>query len=255
MPATPDSPSHAPSSGAISLLTLVLTAIASATAAYTTSKIWAPGTLASAAFTPVLVAILKDVLARPAKVVTQAVPVRGVVRSSAGPTGTEVHGTASAPPPEPEREPDLDRVAQQGAISYHSSSPSTSARRWRLAIITGLLGFVIAALVFTVPELVAGKSIFGGGGETTYFGGSSKKSAPTQTTTAPARTVTIPPAATVTAPAPVTVTVPPAATTTVPAPAVPTPAVPTPGAPPPAPAPSGTGSGSPPTGAAVPISP
>src|SRR5688572_25148241 len=46
--------------GGIDLPTLVITAVASAAAAYTCSKIWAPGTLASAAFMPVLVALLKE---------------------------------------------------------------------------------------------------------------------------------------------------------------------------------------------------
>ena len=62
--------------------TLLITAIASAAAAYVTSQIWADGTLAAAAFTPVLVALLKELLAKPAAVVTRAVPVRGVVRSA-----------------------------------------------------------------------------------------------------------------------------------------------------------------------------
>jgi hypothetical protein len=141
-----------------------------------------------------------------------------------------------APAPAP-AEPELDRVAQQGEISYHSSGPSPSARRWRLAIITGLCGFVIAALAFTVPELVTGKAVVGGGG-TTYFGPTKQAPAqPTQTTTVPGRTVTAPPPTTVTVPAPQTtpaapaVTVPPV--TTAPAPATTTPAPPPPVTPPP----------------------
>jgi hypothetical protein len=203
----------------IDLTTLLITAVASAAAAYTCSKIWAPGTLASAAFTPVLVAIIKEALARPTQAVTRAVPVRGVVRSSPPPAE---HGDAPAPP-EP---PPLDRVPQAGEVSYHSTR--SSARRWRMAIITGLLGFVVAVLVLTVPELVAGRSASGGGG-TTIFGGQQRKQE-TQTTTAPARTVTVPtptvtvpaPGNTTSAPAPATTATTPGTTTTTPTSTTPT---------------------------------
>jgi hypothetical protein len=208
----------------IDITTLLITAVASAAAAYATSKIWAPGTLASAAFTPVIVAVLKEALDRPARVVTQVVPVRGVVRSAPPPSSSE----PVAPPPPPQ--PELERVAQHGEISYHSSGPSTSARRWRLAIITGLLGFIVAAVAFTVPELVTGRAVVGGGG-TTYFGQPQQSPAqPTQTTTVPGRTVTAPPPTTVTVPAPQTapaapvVTAPPATTTPAPAGTTPAPA-------------------------------
>ena len=48
--------------GGVDLPTLLVTAVASAAAAYVTSQVWAPGTLASAAFTPVVVALLKELL-------------------------------------------------------------------------------------------------------------------------------------------------------------------------------------------------
>jgi hypothetical protein len=218
------SPRSSTSSGSgIDLTTLVITAVASAGAAYTCSKIWAPGTLPSAAFTPVLIAVIKEALARPAKVVTQVVPVRGVVRS-AQPAD---EAAPSDPAPEP---PPLERVAQQGEISYHSSGPSAVARRWRLAIITGLLGFAIAAAAFTVPELVAGSSISGGGGTTFFSPQQSSPAKPAQTTTVPGRTVTVP--------APTTVTVPAPAETVPAAPAVTAPAAPPPATTTPAPAPS-----------------
>jgi hypothetical protein len=225
----PARPSASGSDGGIDLTTLLVTAVASAAAAYTCSKVWAPGTLASAAFTPVLVAIIKEALFKPAKVVTQAVPVRGVVRSTPPPSDATV-----VAPPAPEPEPEsLDRVAQQGEISYHSAGPSARARRWRLAIVTGLLGFVVAALAFTVPELVAGDAA-SGTGSTTFFGGQKQSAAPpTDTTTVPGRTVTAPAPTTVTVPAPApqpvpetpAVTVPPVETTPAPATTTPAPAV------------------------------
>ena len=51
-----------------------------------------------------------------------------------------------------------------------------SPKRVRLAVITGLLAFGIVVAVFTLPELVAGKSIGGGGAQrTTLFGGTATK--------------------------------------------------------------------------------
>jgi hypothetical protein len=209
--------------GGIDLLTLAITAVASAAAAFLVSKIWPPGALASAAVTPVLVALFREGLLRPAKAVTQAVPVRGLVRSAPGPTGTQVHQVAQTPAPEHEEAlepatapPDIERVPQQGEVTYHSASRS---RRWRLAIVTGLLGFAIAAVVFTVPELVSGQAASGNGSTTFFHGITGGSSQPTQTTTVPGNTVTVappppqnfvpPPKQVVTAPTPtVTVTTP-----------------------------------------------
>jgi hypothetical protein len=243
---SPAMSSRQPSSatgGGIDLTTLIVTAVASAAAAFTCSKIWAPGTLAAAAFTPVIVAIVKEALARSTAVVAKAVPpVRGVVRSArvedmpdapAAPPGTlpPVGSLSGDAPAEPatwiaQQQPGefpvdaptdvAARVAQPGEISYHDT-PS-SRRGWKLAVITGLLGFLIGAVIITVPELLAGSSASGGGRETTLFGGASHKKTvtttvttetETETQTVPTQTVTIPPAKTVTVPAP---------TTTVPAP-------------------------------------
>jgi hypothetical protein len=200
-----DTRSSSPRSGGVDLATLLITAIASAAAAYTCSKIWAPGTLASAAFTPVLVAILKEALARPTQAVTKAVPIRGVVRST--PPAAQPHDELPEPPP-------IERVPQPGEVTYHSTR--SNSRRWRLAVITGLLGFVVCVLVFTLPELVAGQSATGGGRSTTLFGGQEhERKQQTTTTTAPARTVTAP-TPTVTVPAPAETTTAPTTTETAP---------------------------------------
>ena len=200
----------------ISLTTLAVTAVASAAAAYACSKIWAQGSLAAAAFTPVAVAVLKELLQRPATVVTRAVPVRGMVRHAPEPAAPAV--TA-----EPER------VAQAGEVQSHASG-SRRRRGLQLAIVTGLLGFAIAAFVITVPELVAGKSPTSGG-HTTLFGGDERdrtRTTETTQTTTTTKTVTAPATRTVTLPArtttgPTTT----APTTTAPTSTVPTTTVPT----------------------------
>ena len=46
----------------------------------------------------------------------------------------------------------------------------------RIAVITGLVAFLIAAAALTLPELIFGGSVTGGGRNTTYFGGGSSTS-------------------------------------------------------------------------------
>ena len=210
-------PSSSPSTG-IDIKTLWITAASSAAAAYVTSQLWASGTLAAAAITPVLVALLREGLAKSTDVVVKAVPVKGVVRS-ARPEGPQTQDWSAADLAAEQLVADADdpaaRVPQVGEIAYHGSSHR--ARHWRVAIVTGLLGFLIAVVVFTVPELIAGSSASGGGRDTTLFGGKHRESATpadtTTTQTVPVKTVTTAPQQTVTVP-PQTVTTPPAQTTT-----------------------------------------
>jgi hypothetical protein len=197
------------SGGGVDFQTLVITAVASAAAAYACSKIWAPGTLGAAATMPVLVALLKEALAKPATVVTRAVPVRGVVRSA---------DRADEPydPVQP-FEPEDARVAQHGEIA--GSSHVTPQRAWKAAVVTGLLGFLVAAVIITVPEFVAGSSAGGGDRQTTFFGGKkSSQPSTTTTTTTPTETETAPVEPTVSVPPVETTTVPPPETTTLPEP-------------------------------------
>ena len=193
-------------SGGVDFPTLVVTALASATAAYVTSKIWTPGTLAAAAFTPVLVAVLKEAYFKPVEVVSRAVPVRGVVRSASSASSASSAGGQGDEPRETPAEIEA-RIAQLGEAP--GASAPTRRRNWQLAVVTGLLGFIIAAVIITVPELIAGSSASGGDRGTTIFGGKerSSSSAPSDTTTTttpseddgdgvpPASTVTVPPAA------------------------------------------------------------
>jgi hypothetical protein len=207
--ATVVSASNTSSRGGVDLQTLVITAVASACAAYVTSEVWAPGTLASAAITPVIVALVKEALAKPADVVTRAVPVRGVVRSAS--RFDEPYDPIQPFTPEDER------VAQHGEIL--GSSRALPRHAWRVAVVTGLLGFLVAAVIITVPEFVAGKAAAGGEGQTTFFGGGKQKSpepSTTTTTTAPAETESAPVEPTVTVPPVETTTVPPAEPATVP---------------------------------------
>ncbi|HWH92553.1 MAG TPA: hypothetical protein VNT03_01725 [Baekduia sp.] len=200
----PAPPPAAAASEGIDLATLFLSAVASAAAAYITSKIWAPGTLFSAAMSPVIVALVKEGLRKPTEKVAEVVPAVVATPSRWTRAGASRPGyvpePAGAPPAPPEPvDPDAPHVvlppfagADHGPVRVYS----TRARRlrWRLALITGLLGFVVCVVLYTVPELIAGQSIGRGSGQaTTIFGGHSnntKKSSTTKTTTSTTTTAT-----------------------------------------------------------------
>jgi hypothetical protein len=210
-------PAPVPPQQGIDLMTLLLTAVASASAAYITAKVWAPGTLASAAMTPVIVALVKEGLRKPTEVVTAAVPsrvVRGRTQESAAlPDDLTEQLRDGAPPPYPPPRPGAE---------------------------TGLLGFIVCVVVYTVPEVIAGGSVGRPGHSTTLFSrGSSHHrsskgttsttttgttSTPAQTATQTTQTVT----QTVTTPAPAasTETTPPAAAAPAPQQTTTTPAAP-----------------------------
>lgn len=211
----PPPPPPPPQDG-LDVSTLVLSAIASAVAAYVTSQIWARGALASAALSPVIVALVKEGLRKPTEVVTAVVPTRtgrGRTRETAAlPDDLTEQFEGGAPPPYPPPEPG----AEAGPVSVYSTRGNRL--RWRLAVITGLLGFAICVVIYTVPDLVAGRSIAGSGHRTTLFSGArrhhtsttttpttSTTGAPTTTSTTPAQTQTQPAQTvtqTVTTPAP-----------------------------------------------------
>jgi hypothetical protein len=182
---------------------LLITAGASALAALVTSTFWSGGTVISAAFTPVFIAVVKEGLRRPSDRVSAH------VRRRAAPTlprrrprppvarppavDAEVHElppdehrgpgewteitlheepAESAPPvppePEPELEPGPEPVpaaepeAEEAPRERRGRRFHMTPRRWRIALITGGLGFAIAAAVITLPELVFGTSLTGG---------------------------------------------------------------------------------------------
>jgi hypothetical protein len=221
----------------LDLATLLISAIASAAAAYVTSRIWAPGTLVSAAFTPVIVALVKEALRKPTEVITKTVPQVVPTKSKWTRAGADEPGLVPEVEPVQPSEPPPDSPPTVLVPAGHSPVRVYSTRgrrlRWRLAVITGLLGFAIAVLAFTVPELIAGQSL-GGSHKTTIFGGShrhhrtsttktntSTTSTSTQRTTTtettPTRTTTVTRTETVTTPAPT----PPARTTPQPTTAAP----------------------------------
>jgi hypothetical protein len=147
--------------GGISLRTLIIASLASATAAIVTARLWKQGTVISAAMTPVIVGIVSELLHRPAEKVTQ---IRTTRRSEPLP---EAGGAA---PPPGTRPPPARREPGEGV-----EVPRLMERRpsLKIALATGLVAFAIAAAVLTLPELIFGGAV-ADDRKTTIFGGRSK---------------------------------------------------------------------------------
>jgi hypothetical protein len=217
-----------PRRGGIELSTLFAAGVAAVVAAYVVSKVWAPGTLWATAFTPVVVSLVKEALERPAQKVG-AVATRAV----AAPRARDLSG-----PPPPVVVDHDDELTER---KLYATASRNLPRRWKLAVITGLVAFVAAVALYTLPELVAGTSVTSGSSHTTFFGGGSGKASSTTTDTTKTDTTTVTKTTTTPAQATPTTTTPPAKTaptttptTTTPAPTTPTPAQTTPATPAPA---------------------
>ncbi len=176
------------SGSGISLETLIIASVASAAASFAASRIWGKGTLISAAATPVVVALVSEFLhhARPRRRVEPPAAIT----------------------------PDVDR----GEITYYGAADRWRPR-WRPVLVTGLLAFAIVVALYTVPDLLAGRSITGNGQPTTFFGGSAnvkKKTSSTTTVTTTTSTTTTTPTTTITKTAPTATKTGPMATKTAP---------------------------------------
>lgn len=146
----------------LTVRTLVIASAAALAAALLTSRFWTAGTPIAAALTPVIVAIVSELLHRP----TEAIAKR-VTTERTAPLPRDLEG-----------EPTQVRV--------YRSEPR---RGWgrihpKIVVVTGLLAFAIAAAAFTLPELIAGQSLGKNDRKTTFFGGRdrSDESAEPQTT-------------------------------------------------------------------------
>jgi hypothetical protein len=160
--------------------TLIVAAISAVIAATVVSRIWQPGTVMATAMTPVLVTLVKEALERPARRVSS---IAG--RSTAVP----VAPPEPDPRPEPIGSPPAVVVSHdEGLTPMRVYRPERRVRRrWKLALATGLLAFLIAVAAMTVPELVAGRSVVSAKHDTTIFGGQRHTSA---TTTKPEKKTT-----------------------------------------------------------------
>jgi hypothetical protein len=214
----PDRKDHLPGGG-ISLQTLLIASLASAAASFAASRIWGAGTLVSAAATPVVVALVSEFLRRPVQTVAttakkvpavQSVPVvrKRRIAAPGGPAREDVNRGIPAEPRSPSGQARARRRVEPPAAITPNVEPRTIKYygkadpwrpRWRPALITGLVAFAIVVALYTVPDVLAGRSITGNGQASTFFGGAAgvkTKTSPTTTVTTSTPTTT----ATTTAP-------------------------------------------------------
>jgi hypothetical protein len=172
----------------INLGTLVAAAVGSVVAAMVVSRLWQAGTVMATAMTPVIVALVKEAVERPAQRVS-SIAARSGPRSAA-----RIARVVAAPPPEAEAPPPPVVVPNPGLteMRVYGRERMATGRRWKLALVTGLLAFGLCVAVLTLPELVAGHSVVSTSHDTTIFGGhrttpparsKPKQTTSTQTTT------------------------------------------------------------------------
>jgi hypothetical protein len=177
----------------LSLRTLAIASIASATAAIVVSQFWAGGTPIAAAITPVIVTLVSEMLHRPTEAIARRITSeRPAILPEAGAAAPPADPAADRLPEHAVSEPGSEREAP---VRVYGKQPRRM-RRQKIAVgavvTTAVLAFAIAAAALTVPELITGNSIGKGDRHTTLFGGrkSNKKNEQqptTPTTTTPSQ--------------------------------------------------------------------
>ena len=169
----------------LTLKTLLIASAASLVAALVTAQFWVAGTPIAAALTPVIVAIVSELLHRPTEVIARRV------------TGerTAVLPPTSHVPREPSSEVRVYRPERRRLGRVHP----------KLVFLTALLAFALAAAALTLPELLAGQSVGESDRTTTLFGGREEDAAPDDDAAEPASPDEEPPAPEEEQPPPATV--------------------------------------------------
>lgn len=145
----------------LDIRTLAIASVASATAAALTSQFWIKGTPIAAAVTPVVIALISEMLHRPTERLTQRLAAdSGPLPEAGGATGPPPQEDAAAEAA-PRQEPAAERAYRR-----------PRGRRFALgaALVTGALAFSTAALALSVPELITGQSLFNSDRRTTLGG-------------------------------------------------------------------------------------
>jgi hypothetical protein len=162
----------------ISIQTLLISALAAVAAAVIVPMIWERGTLFATAMTPVIVALVSEALRKPAEAISTVAP--RVTRRSA--TGAAVRSPERYEPfdPLPPDERDEPPAVREDDPFGLRAAPKPR-HHWKLALATGAVAFVIAAVLLTSSELVFGGAATREGGRTNLFGG--KRATPSATAT------------------------------------------------------------------------
>jgi len=178
--------------GGLSLRTVVIASLASATAAMVTSSLFPPGAIFTAALTPVIVAAVSEMTRRPVDrisslreqrrtAVLQPHPLSGAPDFALGDAADEELELESGNGHHADRDP-------LEGVEIHRRRPRIlHPKVW---LVTGLIAFTIAAAVMTLPELLFGGAVANnhrttlfGGGTTTHKTETTKPETPATTTT------------------------------------------------------------------------
>ena len=156
-------------SSGISVQTLAISASAAVAAAVVVPMVWERGTILATAMTPVIVALVSEGLRRPAEKITTATS--RVARRPGAPPGPEPFD----PLPEEERGGPTQEEERGGPTQeddpFGLRERPPVRRHWRLAVVTGLVAFVLAVTALTMSELVFGGAATRDSARTTIFGG------------------------------------------------------------------------------------
>jgi hypothetical protein len=196
----------------LNLRTLVIASAASATAALVTSRLWIAGTWIAAAMTPVIVALVSELLHRPTERISRGLtsdspalpdPEAPAPEAPARRVAERMRADAplrGAPPPDPLRpDPDALRPDPDAPVRiYRTEATRAPAGRkrqiaYRAVLVTAGLAFAIGAIGLTVTELIAGNSLGKSDRRTTLIPTHRHKSTQdngNQTNTTPAQTDT-----------------------------------------------------------------
>jgi len=170
----------------LSLKTLAIAGAASGVAALVVPMIWERGTVFAAAATPVIVALVSEMLKKPVEAVSG-------VRMRRTPSGTAIFDPPQPRPRAPDEPFDPLAPVPTEELEVLAGEPPTprrvhhrrrglSGRQWKIALATGLAAFLAAAVVVTASELTLfGDSVSSGDRRTTFFGGSLRAEEPTPT--------------------------------------------------------------------------
>ena len=188
----------------LSLQTLLISSLAAVAAAIVVPMFWVKGSIIATAVTPVIVAIVSEMLNRPATAIKTAAPrvarrtATGAAVRSRTPTGVGARG--EGPEQLPPRRPD--------PFGLYEEARPKNRRPLKIALLTGLLAFVIGAGVVTASELaVFGHSVGQPKRSTGLFGGTAKATPTPSATATPTSTATGEPTRTATPSASATPTV------------------------------------------------
>ena len=177
--------------GGLSIQTLLISACAAVAAATIVPMIWERGTILATAMTPIVVALVSEFLRKPVETVSAVAPKVATRRSGTGAAvrrfdpdaaQTRHHERIGARGEGPERFEPLPPDRRGEAPPPRPDDPyglraaqKPPRHHWKIALITGLLAFVLAAGFVTITELAAGGSV-SGDRRTSIFGGETRSS-------------------------------------------------------------------------------